>query len=282
MDFLQAARTRQRPWFLYAAYNAAHFPLHAPKALIDKYTPVYEKGWDAIREARFAKLRELGLIDRRWRLPERSIIGPNRISTPKGTAGQQNPAWSTLPADRRADLARRMAIYAGMIDSMDRNIGRLVQDLERNRELDNTLIVFLSDNGACAEWDPYGFDGSSGPNNVLHRGEDLARMGQQGTYHSYGSAWATLAPRHGGCISTTHTKAASRHRSLPMARPLAERRSDPASARTCHRSAAHTGRRRGRGLSEQPRRPKHSSSRRHIAIAGHVGPPVAETRTALL
>jgi arylsulfatase len=192
IDFLGQARAKERPWFLYAAYNAAHFPLHAPVDLIDKYVPVYEKGWDVLRESRFAKLREERLIDRRWALPERSIIGPNRVSRPKGTARQQNPAWNSLDADRRTDLARRMATYAAMVDSMDRNIGRMVGHLEASGELDNTLIVFLSDNGACAEWDPFGFDGSSGPDNVLHTGAALRRMGQPGTYHSYGSAWANL------------------------------------------------------------------------------------------
>jgi len=76
---------------------------------------------------------------------------------------------------------------------MDRVIGRVVEDLRRNGELDNTLILFLSDNGACAEWDPFGFDGASGPKNILHMGDmgaELAAMGGPKTYHSYGSGWA--------------------------------------------------------------------------------------------
>ena len=83
-----------------------------------------------------------------------------------------------------------MAVYAAMVDRMDRNIGRVIDDLRKNGQLDNTLVLFLSDNGACAEWDPFGFDGSSGPKNVLHRGADLDKMGGPGTYHSYGSGWA--------------------------------------------------------------------------------------------
>jgi arylsulfatase A-like enzyme len=77
-----------------------------------------------------------------------------------------------------------------MVDRMDQNIGRVVDDLKKAGQLDNTLILFLSDNGACAEWDPFGFDGSSGPKNVLHAGADLDKMGGPGTYHSYGSGWA--------------------------------------------------------------------------------------------
>lgn len=190
LDFVKGARAQGKPWFLYAAYNAAHFPLHAPKAPIEKYVPVYEEGWDAIRERRFARLRELKLIDPRWEFPPRSIIGPNRVSKAKGTEHDPNPAWNTLDADRRHDLARRMAIFAAMVESMDRNIGRLVDDLSAAGELDNTLILFFSDNGACSEWDPYGFDKVSGPINILHKGRKLKRMGQRGTYHSYGSGWA--------------------------------------------------------------------------------------------
>lgn len=190
IDFVGAARAASRPWFLYLAYNAPHFPLHAPKDLIDKYVPVYEQGWDAIRERRYARLRELGLVDKRWELPPRSVVGPNRVSDVNGWAPKQNPAWDSLEAPRKADLARRMAVFAAMVDSMDRNIGRVLADLEANKELDNTLILFCSDNGACAEWDPWGFDGKSGPDNTLHQGAALANMGQPGTYHSYGSAWA--------------------------------------------------------------------------------------------
>ena len=86
-----------------------------------------------------------------------------------------------------------MAIYAAMVDRMDQNIGRVIADLRSHRQLDNTLIIFLSDNGACAEWDPSGFDGSSSPNNILHRGGDLEKMGGPGTYHSAGSGWANAS-----------------------------------------------------------------------------------------
>jgi arylsulfatase A-like enzyme len=79
-----------------------------------------------------------------------------------------------------------MAIYAAMVDRMDQNIGRITAELRSRGQLDNTLIVFVSDNGACAEWDPFGFDGRSGPNNILHQGADLDKMGGPGTYHSAG------------------------------------------------------------------------------------------------
>jgi arylsulfatase len=194
LAFLAAARqSAAKPWFLYLAYNAPHFPLHAPKALIDKYQQIYEQGWDVIRERRFARMRQLGLVDPRWKLSPRSIVGPNRVSDLNGWADKQNPAWDTIPPDRRKDLARRMAIFAAAVDRMDQNIGRMIADLETRGELNNTLILFCSDNGACAEWDPWAFDGRSGPDNVLHTGAQLDEMGQPGSYHSYGSAWANTS-----------------------------------------------------------------------------------------
>ena len=190
LDFLAGARQQKKPYFLYLAYNAPHFPLHAPKEVIDKYVPLYEKGWDDIRRRRFQRQRELGLVDQRWELTPRSVIPPNWVATPHGWGGKDNPAWDSMDADRRGDLARRMAIFAAMVDIMDRNIGRLLDDLRSHGELNNTLVVFLSDNGACAEWDPWGFDTKSGPENILHQGAERERMGQPGTYHSYGSGWA--------------------------------------------------------------------------------------------
>jgi arylsulfatase len=104
-----------------------------------------------------------------------------------------NPPWSSLPGDRRRDLARRMAIFAAMIDRMDQQVGRVFADLRANGEWENTLIVFLSDNGACAEWDPRGFDTQTSNNNILHTGDEFEKMGGPGTYHSVGSGWANAS-----------------------------------------------------------------------------------------
>jgi len=186
LDFLAAGLKPDQPFFLYLAFNAPHFPLHAPKPDIDRYKDTYSKGWDEVRAARHARQKDLGLIDPKWPLPPRSGYETRRDFFRTG----DNPAWTTLAADRRADLARRMAVYAAMVDRMDRTVGRVVDELRRTGRLDNTLVLFLSDNGACAEWDPVGFDGNSGPKNVLHAGDALDRMGGPDTYHSYGSGWA--------------------------------------------------------------------------------------------
>ncbi|MBN2590082.1 MAG: arylsulfatase [Sedimentisphaerales bacterium] len=189
IDFINEGRkTPDKPWFLYLAYNSPHFPLHAPKEDIAKYADKYEVGWDEIREKRHEKMKELGIISKDTKLTPRS---PYTNWGERET--KQNPAWQDLPEDRKKDLARRMAIFAAMVDIMDRNIGRLVTDLKNNNELENTLIIFISDNGACAEWDPIGFDGRTGPNNVLHTGEQIDTMGSAGTYHSVGSGWANAS-----------------------------------------------------------------------------------------
>ncbi|MBA4062449.1 MAG: arylsulfatase [Isosphaera sp.] len=190
LDFLADARKApEKPFFLYLAYTAPHFPLHARTEDIAKYKDTYTKGWDKLREERLARQVKLGLFGATTALPPRS---PFETRSDFFRAGE-NPAWDTLPEDRRADLARRMAVYAAMVDRMDRNVGRVVDDLRKNGQLENTLILFLSDNGACAEWDSFGFDGGSGPKNVLHAGADLDRMGGPGTYHSTGSGWANAS-----------------------------------------------------------------------------------------
>lgn len=186
LDFLAEARREKKPFFQYLAFNAPHFPLHAKPEDINRYADTYAKGWDAIREARWKNQIEMGLFPSGTPLSPLSKYTTRRDFLRSG----ENPAWHTLDDDRRADLAQRMAVFAAMVTCMDRNIGRVVEDLKKHGELDNTLVLFLSDNGACAEWDPFGFDESSGPKNVLHKGDALSAMGGPKTYHSYGSAWA--------------------------------------------------------------------------------------------
>ncbi len=189
LDFLQLARqTPKQPWFLYLAYNAPHFPLHAPKAEIAKYASRYDEGWDAIRTERLARMKALGIVPHDTKLSPRSRW-QNYGETKTGV----NPAWESLPEDRRGDLARRMAIYAAMVDRLDQQIGRILENLKQAGEWDNTLIVFTSDNGACFEWDPFGFDIVSSNQNILHTSEQLETMGSPGTFHSVGSGWANAS-----------------------------------------------------------------------------------------
>ncbi|WP_129669373.1 arylsulfatase [Phytoactinopolyspora endophytica] len=124
----------ERPFFCYVAYTAPHFPLQARDADIARYAGRYREGWDVIRERRFAKQRKLGVVSEQAELSPRD---------------PQVPAWED--AEDRDWEQRRMEVYAAMVEVMDRGIGRIVDELRATGELDNTVFVFLSDNGGCAE-----------------------------------------------------------------------------------------------------------------------------------
>ncbi len=188
LDFLELAReTKDQPWFLYLAHPAPHFPLQAPPEEIARYADRYQVGWDVIRSERLQRMKDLGIVHEETSL---SPLSPywNYGETATGT----NPPWDQIQdPKRKADLARRMAIFAAMVDRMDQQIGRVIDDLVANDELDNTLIIFTSDNGACAEWDWKGFDERS--SNINHMHENVESMGGPGTFHSVGSAWANTS-----------------------------------------------------------------------------------------
>lgn len=191
LDFMNDGQKSGKPWFLYLAFNAPHFPLHAPEDVIQKYEAMYrEKGWDTIRAERLARQKKLGLAPNNLELTPRGITPENWINKQTGWADKEIPAWDSLPADRRGDLARRMAVYAAAAEVMDRNIGRVMNQLKETGQWENTLIFFLSDNGACAEWDPYGFDQLDSPKNKVHTGDELKKLGRPESYISYGSGWA--------------------------------------------------------------------------------------------
>ncbi|TVR54295.1 MAG: arylsulfatase [Spirochaetaceae bacterium] len=194
LEFIRQAQTRKNPWLLYLSHSAPHFPLQAPKSDIDRYVEVYERGWDVLRQERFARMVKLGLVDPdTWRLSERSIVPVDDDAVANGFSGRPNPAWDSLDPDRRADLARRMATFAAMVERVDAGIGRIVEHLEKTGCLENTMIMITSDNGACYEWGPFGFDENSRKGVThLHTGAELEKIGGRGTYHSYGSAWANM------------------------------------------------------------------------------------------
>ncbi len=194
LEFLKQARQQEgKPWFLYLAHSSPHFPLHAPKAEIDKNMPIYRQGWDVLRAERFARMKKLGLIPADLKLPPRAMVPVDGEAIANGYSGKENPAWDSLPQDRREDLARRMATYAAMVEHVDDSVGKVLADLEQHGETDNTVVIFLSDNGACYEWGPFGFDGESRlGTTTLHTGKALDEIGQPGSHSSYGSGWANL------------------------------------------------------------------------------------------
>jgi arylsulfatase len=150
------------PFFLFLSYNAPHWPLHAHPEDIAKYDGIYDKGYEFIRKARYRRQLKMGLFERE--------VAP--LSNP------EHEEWKYLSDQEKEEEALRMQIHAAMVDRMDQNIGRLLQKLEELRKLENTLIIFLVDNGASHErprkkvWDPE------------------AEWGSVGSFEAIGQSWA--------------------------------------------------------------------------------------------
>ena len=136
IQYLDQYGKEDRPFFLYLAYTAPHYPLHAWPEDIARYRGTYRIGWDELRRRRFARQAKMGLIDRSYRL------SPRDDGVPK---------WEDVPEKDRDEWDLKMAVYAAMIDRMDQNIGRVLEKVRQLGKADNTLVLFLADNGGCAE-----------------------------------------------------------------------------------------------------------------------------------
>ena len=134
LQFLTEARQTKQPWYLYVAFNAPHAPLHALPEDYAKYKGKYDHGWDKVHAARAKKQKQLGLL-------------PKELQT--SPRPEHLPAWESMQPWRQKYEADRMATLAAMIDRVDQEVGRLIDDLKKNDELNNTMILFVSDNGAC-------------------------------------------------------------------------------------------------------------------------------------
>ncbi|NGP78099.1 arylsulfatase [Balneolaceae bacterium YR4-1] len=163
IEQVNEAVDKSKPFFLYLSYNAPHFPLQVPKEEIDRYQEVYKSGWDSIRIGRFKRMKKLGLLNKDWALSERDTLVPS---------------WETLTPKQKLEEQKLMATYAGMIDRMDQQIGRLMDVLETEGISDNTIVLFLSDNGGCP------FDFNRTPNKM---------PGPSDALRSYNVEWANVS-----------------------------------------------------------------------------------------
>ncbi|MBV1878269.1 MAG: arylsulfatase [Pseudomonadales bacterium] len=179
MHFIESDQDQTTPFFAYLAYTAPHWPLQAPDDLIKKYQDKYAMGYDKLRESRMTGALREGVV-------------PTGTTSVKHTPGLK--PWHTLSADKQAGYIARMGIYAAMIDLLDQNVGRLLDFLEQRGELENTIIFFMSDNGAeghaveeqpqLQKWLAANFDNS------------FANLGRVKSYVTVGEGWAraTAAP----------------------------------------------------------------------------------------
>ncbi|KAH8630857.1 alkaline phosphatase-like protein [Alternaria alternata] len=186
INYLNDREGEEKPFFAYLPFTAPHWPLQAPRNLIEKYKGRYADGPDALRTKRLQKLVDLG------------IVKPDVNAAP-----MPRHDWDNMSAEERTESARKMEVYAAMVESIDENIGRVVEHLERNGELDHTFILFMSDNGAeGAMLEALPLMGTVGTvNKIIDKYYDnsLENMGASNSFIWYGSEWASasMAPSRG-------------------------------------------------------------------------------------
>lgn len=168
LDFLDEEKPKSEPFFMYLAYTAPHWPLHALPKDIAKYRGKYLAGWDVLRKERFDKIQKLGLLSSDIKLSPRD---------------PRSPDWNSLSDQEKKMWDLRMAVYAAMVDRLDQNIGRILSKLQEMGELNNTLIIFLADNGGCHE-------------EIKNQGNYIRTTGETGTkdsFDSYEFPWANVS-----------------------------------------------------------------------------------------
>ena len=168
VNMLNAQQNQDKPFFLYVAYTAPHWPLQAPAEEIVKYQGKYNMGWDSLRASRYEKERELG------------ILGSESKFSPRDPDVE---AWDTVSAKRKNEMSAKMAVYAAQIDRLDQGIGKILDKLDAIGKKENTMVIFLSDNGGCAETGIWGFD----------RRKNGLPPGGVDSYMSYGQSWANAS-----------------------------------------------------------------------------------------
>ncbi|MGB5325268.1 MAG: arylsulfatase, partial [Pseudomonadales bacterium] len=173
IEFIDSDKDDGRPFFAFAAYTSPHWPLQVPDEYLDLYTGQYDAGYDALRVANFSALKKAGIIPIDSTLPPR-----NDAILP----------WEDLSADERRRESRKMELYASMVDNLDDHIGRLLNYLRKEGLYDNTLVVFMSDNGAAGE-DLYN-EGPLTEYVQAHYDNSYETMGTASSFVSYGEPWA--------------------------------------------------------------------------------------------
>jgi len=182
--FIRGSKAKDAPFFIYVPFTAPHWPMHAPPEDIAKYKGRYDGGWDALRRERHRRMIDMGIVDSRWPLTERD---PNA------------PAWEDVPGAERPWFARRMEVYAAMVDRLDQAVGTILESVRDIDAEENTLVLFLADNGGCAEELRPGSKAYHIPEKTLDgrpvQSGNLRTLmaGPDDTYQSYGLPWANAS-----------------------------------------------------------------------------------------
>ncbi|QHI70376.1 arylsulfatase [Tichowtungia aerotolerans] len=187
-----------QPFFAYMSFLGPHYPLKAPKEYVDKYDGVYDEGWDVVRKRRFEKQQTLG-FPKEWTLsaPEPYVVSPHSPQTDEARVAQnekmgfedvyQYTPWEALSAKQKKEQADKMEIHAAMVDHLDHQVGRVISLLEEKGQLDNTIVLFLSDNGAdCTQMLP----GVQMKKELAFHHDNSARWGSENTALALGPVWA--------------------------------------------------------------------------------------------
>jgi arylsulfatase len=176
IEYIDSAKD-DKPFFGYLAFSAVHDPLHLPDEWLDKYKGRYDAGYDALRTERLERMKELGIVSGDTQLSRRLPMLPD---------------WDSFSPEQQRREARRFELHAGMVENMDRHLGRLIAHLKEKGEYDNTLIIFFSDNGAS----PGEFHNYAGTSKEwVERNSDnrFENMGRRGSRVSIGAAWSTAS-----------------------------------------------------------------------------------------
>jgi arylsulfatase A-like enzyme len=201
LEFIKDAKAiaPDKPFFLYYAPGACHAPHHAPKEWIDKFKGRFDMGYEAMREQTLAKQKEMGIVPADTELPPINPIGTSATRSGPGDlpfpALDETRPWDSLNDDERRLFARMAEVYAGFLAHADEHVGRLLDYLEKTEQLDNTLLIVVSDNGASGEGGPNGsvneMKFANGVEDDL--AENLAKLdvlGSTATYNHYANGWA--------------------------------------------------------------------------------------------
>ncbi len=191
-DYIDQATTdQQEPFLLHVCYNTPHFPLEAPDDLIEKYRGRYQKGWDVLREEKIERMRRMGLLRKGQKLPrgrQHEEVSVEELPFKDMLDRDYLPKWNDLSTEAREELDFRRAIYAAQVDRMDQGIGQIVERLRDRGVLDNTVIMFFSDNGCSGELDLFGMNWPE------HKRENYQEWRKNGGWSvSQGQCWANYS-----------------------------------------------------------------------------------------